>query len=182
MRNPSWTRPILIVANLAMLALPTYAAADDGGGVAAGLALGCCAGMAGAALMAAADADAEARQHAEDNPPPPTTVTNVYHVVDEPSAKLLDKTEARAELAEAELWSQRHCVAEEAQADAVRAFVTFRGADGRAARVWFEPTLRGADFEACMHRAFGTARVAPFDRSKTTVSKSLGEAAPAASP
>ncbi len=159
-------RTTLIVANLAMLALPTYAVAGDGGELAAGIALGCCAGMAGAAIASAADADRPEREVHH--------VTEVHHVVDEPSGRLLDRNEARAELAEAELWSQNNCIADRPQPPGVKVFVTFRGDNGKVHKVWFEPALEGDAFSACMERAFGTARVAPFDLSKTTVSKSLG--------
>lgn len=157
-------RTTLIVANLIMLALPTYAVAGKGGEVAAGIALGCCAGMAGAAIASAADADHR----------PEREVHHVHHVVDEPSGRLIDRNEARAELAEAELWSQNNCVADRPQPPGVKVFVTFRGDNGKAHKVWFEPALEGETFNACMERAFGTARVAPFDLSKTTVAKSLG--------
>jgi len=162
-------RTALIVANFAMLAIPTYAVAGDGGELAAGLALGCCAGMAGAAMVASAD----------DHHRPPREVhhvTEVHHVADQPSARLINHDQARAELAEAELWSQQHCVAELPQPPGVKVFITFRGGDGRATKAWFEPALEGEAFSACMQRAFSSTRVDPFDLLETTVSKSLGGA------
>ena len=61
MSNRHRLRNALIVANLAMLAVPTFASAGDDGALAAGLALGCCAGMAASAAINDAH-DAEHRR------------------------------------------------------------------------------------------------------------------------
>jgi len=169
-------RNALIVANLVMLAVPTFASASDGGELAAGLALGCCAGMAASAAIQDAH-DARHRRHHHDR----DRVVEVHHYststpapAPPPPPRILDQQEARAELLEAELWAQQHCQPMVEQPDGVRVYVTFRGEDGLATETRFAPNLRGTQFEECMASAFLRARVSSFDKNKATVRKKLG--------
>lgn len=170
-------RNTLVVANLVMLAVPTFANAGDGGELAAGLALGCCAGMAAAsAIHSAEHADHRHRgRHHRDR----VEVHNHYvQVSDAPpparEPRRIDDAEARAEIAEAELWAQQHCAPMVEQPAPARVYVTFRGQDGRATHVRFDPNLRGDDFSECMASAFLQSRVSAFDTGKAMVRKTLG--------
>lgn len=168
-------RNALIVANLTMLAVPTFASAGDDGALAAGLALGCCAGMAASAAINDAH-DAEHRRHHRHHR---DRVVEVHHYetpapAPPPAPRAIDRHEARAELAEAELWAQQRCEPMVEQPGDVRVYVTFRGEDGRAIETRFSPSLRGEAFEECMASAFLRTRVGSFDKNKATVRKKLG--------
>ncbi|HHH30541.1 MAG TPA: hypothetical protein ENK57_19670 [Polyangiaceae bacterium] len=167
-------RNALIVANLTMLAMPTFASAGDDGALAAGLALGCCAGMAASAAINDAHEAERRRHHHRDR------VVEVHHhqtpapAPPPPAPQQIDRNEARAELAEAELWAWQHCQPMVEQPSSVKVYVTFRGQDGRATETRFTPNLRGEAFEACMARAFLRSRVSSFDKDEATVRKKLG--------
>ncbi|MEQ9325036.1 MAG: hypothetical protein RIF41_38070 [Polyangiaceae bacterium] len=169
-------RNALVVANIAMLAVPTFASAGDDGALAAGLALGCCAGMAASAAINDAN-DAERRRHRRHHR---DRVVEVHHYPTASPApapaqpRKLDHHEARAELAEAELWAQQRCEPMVEQPADVRVYVTFRGEDGRSIETRFSPSLRGEAFEECMAGAFLRTRVTSFDKDKATVRKKLG--------
>ncbi|MEM9691140.1 MAG: hypothetical protein AAGA56_01220 [Myxococcota bacterium] len=160
-------RTVLIAANVALVAYPSYAHASKG----AALAAGCCIGAAGAAMVASAASTAKERRAYRRSHP----VTEVhYHTPPPLEDQVFSRDEARAEILEAELWSRDNCEPDRPQPASARVFITFRGADGRATEVWFEPPLRGEAFSACMDRAFSTTRMTPFDQSDKTVSKGLG--------
>jgi hypothetical protein len=166
-------RTALVVANLAMVAVPTWASAGGGDDLAAGLAIGCCAGMAAASMVHAAE-----QEHAEQHRPRQDVhVTEVRHVHETAPPALpheLHPAEARAELLEAELWAQRHCLPIIEQPAGVQVYVTFRGEDGRAVQANFQPALRGEDFAGCMKSAYLESRVSRFGAREQTVRKSLG--------
>jgi hypothetical protein len=168
-------RNALILANLTMLAVPTFASAGDGGELAAGLALGCCAGMAAASAVHSAEhAQRHHRHRHRDRVDVHHHYVQVSSPAPQPELRRIDDAEARAELAEAELWAQQHCEPIVEQPAHVRVYVTFRGADGRATNVRFDPDLRGSDFSECMASSFLRTRVSAFDGDEAIVRKSLG--------
>ncbi|MCA9624549.1 MAG: hypothetical protein KC731_36245 [Myxococcales bacterium] len=162
----------LVVANLAMLALPTISSAG-GEDLAAGLAIGCCMGAA----IAASAADAE-RHHHRHHGHDEVHVTEVHYEAPPPPPAAppsgLNVAEARAELAEAELWAQRNCEPEVEQPSGVAVWVTYRGSDGRSINAHFDPPLRGEGFSQCMQGAFLRQQVTPFVGDDVIIRKSLG--------